>query len=163
MLYPLCLFLVYSMTFSVFFFNILYICRCYMLDLHLQSLLWGMRPVARTIKVVSKSSSATTAQDVLFISYCNMFRPIWWPSSGKSYKLFKEATIPTMDLLCFSTNLIMYVSCRTASVVRWSEFLATDPEARVRFPALPEKKFSGSRTGCTQPREYKLRSYLIKK
>jgi hypothetical protein len=22
----------------------------------------------------------------------------------------------------------------------WSEFLATDPEARVRFPALPEKK-----------------------
>jgi hypothetical protein len=28
----------------------------------------------------------------------------------------------------------------TASVVLWSEFLATDPEARVRFPALPEKK-----------------------
>jgi hypothetical protein len=25
-------------------------------------------------------------------------------------------------------------------VVQWSEFLATDPEARVRFPALPEKK-----------------------
>jgi hypothetical protein len=23
-------------------------------------------------------------------------------------------------------------------VVRWSEFLATDPEARVRFPALPD-------------------------
>jgi hypothetical protein len=28
----------------------------------------------------------------------------------------------------------------TASVVYWSEFLATDPEARVRFPALPGKK-----------------------
>jgi hypothetical protein len=28
----------------------------------------------------------------------------------------------------------------TASAVWWSEFLATDPEARVRFPALPEKK-----------------------
>jgi hypothetical protein len=28
----------------------------------------------------------------------------------------------------------------TASVVYWSEFLATDPEARVRFPSLPEKK-----------------------
>jgi hypothetical protein len=28
----------------------------------------------------------------------------------------------------------------TASVVQWSEFLATDTEARVRFPALPEKK-----------------------
>jgi hypothetical protein len=42
----------------------------------------------------------------------------------------------------------------TASVVYWSEFLATDPEARVRFPALPEKKSSGSGTGSTQPREY---------
>jgi hypothetical protein len=35
-----------------------------------------------------------------------------------------------------------------------SQFLATDPEARVRFPALPEKKSSGSGTGSTQPREY---------
>jgi hypothetical protein len=33
----------------------------------------------------------------------------------------------------------------------------------LRFPALPEKKSSGSGTGCTQPREYKLRSYLIEK
>jgi hypothetical protein len=43
--------------------------------------------------------------------------------------------------------------------------LATDPEARVRFPALPKKnkKNSGSGTGSTQPREYKLRSYLIEK
>jgi hypothetical protein len=29
-----------------------------------------------------------------------------------------------------------------------------DPEARVRFPALPEKKRSGSGTGSTQPSEY---------
>jgi hypothetical protein len=51
---------------------------------------------------------------------------------------------------------------QTASVVKWSEFLATDPEARVRFPALPdflkEKKkkenSSGSGTGSTQPREF---------
>jgi hypothetical protein len=28
----------------------------------------------------------------------------------------------------------------TASVVWWSEFLATDPEVRVRFQAIPEKK-----------------------
>jgi hypothetical protein len=35
------------------------------------------------------------------------------------------------------------VSIMTASVVQWSEFLATDPEARVRFPALPEKKTVG--------------------
>jgi hypothetical protein len=32
--------------------------------------------------------------------------------------------------------------------------MATDPEARVRFPALPEKKSSGSGTGSTRPREY---------
>jgi hypothetical protein len=31
-------------------------------------------------------------------------------------------------------------SFQTASVVQWSEFLATDPEVRVRFPALPETK-----------------------
>jgi hypothetical protein len=33
----------------------------------------------------------------------------------------------------------------TASVVWWSEFLATDPEARVRFPALPD--FLGKKKG----------------
>jgi hypothetical protein len=35
----------------------------------------------------------------------------------------------------------------TASVVWWSEFLATDPEARVRFPALPKKKVVGLERG----------------
>jgi hypothetical protein len=34
-----------------------------------------------------------------------------------------------------------------ASVVEWSEFLATDPEARVRFPVLPEKKVVGLERG----------------
>jgi hypothetical protein len=40
-------------------------------------------------------------------------------------------------------NCESYINIPTASVVQWSEFLATDPEARVRFPALsdfPEKK-----------------------
>jgi hypothetical protein len=40
----------------------------------------------------------------------------------------------------------------------WSsgqEFLATDKEVRVRFPALPDfQKSSVSGTGSTQPREY---------
>jgi hypothetical protein len=35
----------------------------------------------------------------------------------------------------------------TASVVWWSEFLATDLEARVRFPALPETKVVGLERG----------------
>jgi hypothetical protein len=30
---------------------------------------------------------------------------------------------------------------------QWSEFLATDPEVRVRFPALPEKKVVGLELG----------------
>jgi hypothetical protein len=43
----------------------------------------------------------------------------------------------------------------TASVVYWSEFLATDPEVRVRFPALPDfLRSSGSGTGSTQPHEF---------
>jgi hypothetical protein len=45
----------------------------------------------------------------------------------------------------------------TASVVLWSEFLATDPEVRVRFLALPDfLRSSGSGTGSTQSREYNL-------
>jgi hypothetical protein len=36
--------------------------------------------------------------------------------------------------------IIIIIIIMTASVVQWSEFLATDPEARVQFPALPEKK-----------------------
>jgi hypothetical protein len=36
-----------------------------------------------------------------------------------------------------------------------SEYLATDPEVQVRFPALPDfLRSSGSGTGFTQPREY---------
>jgi hypothetical protein len=39
-------------------------------------------------------------------------------------------------------------------VVYWSEFLATDPEDRVLFPALPDfLRSSGSGTGSTEPRE----------
>jgi hypothetical protein len=35
----------------------------------------------------------------------------------------------------------------TASVFQWSEFLATDPEALVRFPALPEEEVVGLERG----------------
>jgi hypothetical protein len=46
---------------------------------------------------------------------------------------------------------IWYLYSRTASVVWWSEFQATDPEVRVRFPALPDfLRSSGSETGYTQ-------------
>jgi hypothetical protein len=35
----------------------------------------------------------------------------------------------------------------TASVIWWSELLATDPEVWVRFPAIPEKKLVGLERG----------------
>jgi hypothetical protein len=54
------------------------------------------------------------------------------------------------DLLaCFHNNVIRWRPFLWSS----GQFLATDPESRVRFPALP-KKSSGSGTGSTQPREY---------
>jgi hypothetical protein len=47
------------------------------------------------------------------------------------------------------------IKSRTASVVYLAEFLAVDPEIRVRFPALPDfLRSCGSGTGFTQPREY---------
>jgi hypothetical protein len=36
---------------------------------------------------------------------------------------------------------------REAIATLWLEFLATDPEARVRFPALPERKVVGLERG----------------
>jgi hypothetical protein len=47
--------------------------------------------------------------------------------------------------------------CHHISYIRpllWSESMATDPEDRFRFPALPDFLSSGSRTGSTQAREY---------
>jgi hypothetical protein len=40
-------------------------------------------------------------------------------------------------------------------MVQWSELLATDPEVRIPFPALPDfLRSSGSGMGSTRPREY---------
>jgi hypothetical protein len=59
-----------------------------------------------------------------------------------------------IEIIVVVENYEVFVSVWTASVVYWSEFLATDPEVRVRFPALPDfLRSSGSGTGSTQPRE----------
>jgi hypothetical protein len=48
--------------------------------------------------------------------------------------------------------------------MRWSEFLATDPEVRVLFLALPDfLRSSGFGRKSTQPHEYQMRSYLEEK
>jgi hypothetical protein len=56
----------------------------------------------------------------------------------------------------YELNLcVLYRRRLTASVVYLSHFLATDPEVRVRFPALPDfLRSSGSGKGSTQPREH---------
>jgi hypothetical protein len=68
-----------------------------------------------------------------------------------------------MELVMVSTDIKISTSYQfwfllpymTASVVQWSEILATVPEVRGRFPALPDfLRSSGSGTGSTQPREY---------
>jgi hypothetical protein len=62
--------------------------------------------------------------------------------------------IRVLDLqMAFKIPYAYDYSYVTAFVVYWSEFLATDPVVRVRFPALP-KKSNGSETGSTQPRKY---------
>jgi hypothetical protein len=39
-------------------------------------------------------------------------------------------------LLTKNINFVILILIRTASVIQWLEFSATDPEARVQFPAL---------------------------
>jgi hypothetical protein len=73
--------------------------------------------------------------------------PIQWVSGVISL----EAKRPGRE----ADNLLRTNPGITASVIQRSEFLATDPEVRVRFPALPDfLRSSGSGTGSTQPREY---------
>jgi hypothetical protein len=49
----------------------------------------------------------------------------------------------------FSSVIVIY------TVVQWSEFLATDREVWVRFPALTDfLRSTGSGTGSPQPCEY---------
>jgi hypothetical protein len=47
-----------------------------------------------------------------------------------------------------------YVCCSTASVVTWSEFLATDTEVPGSIPGATRFLSSGSGTGSTKSREY---------
>jgi hypothetical protein len=65
------------------------------------------------------------------------------PSGGRHYKLCQS-------ILAWNKN----IAERLGGLV--VEFLATDPNDRVRFQVLPDfLRSSGSGTGFTQPREYK--------
>jgi hypothetical protein len=55
--------------------------------------------------------------------------------------------------ICRFSYLTVFIL--TASVVYWSKFLTTDPEAQVRSSAIPDfLRNSGFGTGSTQPCEY---------
>jgi hypothetical protein len=71
---------------------------------------------------------------------------------GFLYKEIKLLTNCQYNPLCSTAKNTSY---DFGTVFQWSEFLATDPEVRVRYPALPDSlRSSGSGTGTTQPREY---------
>jgi hypothetical protein len=76
-----------------------------------------------------------------------------WSASllSDSIKYFSS----TRQILLLCPNKEGGMGDSTASVVQWSEFMATDPEVRVRLPALPNfLKSRGSGTGSSQPHEY---------
>jgi hypothetical protein len=73
------------------------------------------------------------------------------------------------QLLCprFKTQHLRiryYNVVAVASVVQWSEFMATDPKVRVRLPALQDFLISSrSGTGSTESREYNCETACKKK
>jgi hypothetical protein len=103
------------------------------------------------IKLIVLLGSMFTIPIIRMVA-CTVYSQIHWVSGlypSCSIKKFIKHSVLETDLFLPSS-----IGRKTASVVQWSEILATDPEARVRFLALPEKKSSGSGTGFTQPREY---------
>jgi hypothetical protein len=61
----------------------------------------------------------------------------------------KKLTMQTMDFLLCTAKFVAtrkYVNLHIYTSLL-SEFLVTDPETRVRFPALPEKKVVGPERG----------------
>jgi hypothetical protein len=100
----------------------------------------------------------------------------YWVTLGVERKVTNTETVLRNKLTkTFSRELVseilfpFYVLRRhsytqTASVIYWSESLATEPEVRVRFSALPDYlRSSGSGTRSTQPREYNWGATLKKK
>jgi hypothetical protein len=73
-----------------------------------------------------------------------------------NYKL--QIVVNKARSLVITYNTPNVYTCKyslSTSVVWWSEFLATDPEIWVRFPALPNfLRSSGSGAGSTQPRNH---------
>jgi hypothetical protein len=84
----------------------------------------------------------------IYTLYRNMFRPIWWPSSGESY----EIHILYMCILFIYIYFIYILYDRLCGLV--VRVLGYRSGGLGSIPGTTNKKSSGSGTGCTQPREY---------
>jgi hypothetical protein len=91
-------------------------------------------------------NSSCKAKKVRHHDYENLTLFFSWARSIRS-TLSRHISLRSILILLLHIRL-------TASLVYWPEFLAADPEVRVRFLALPDfLKSSGSGTGSTKPRE----------
>jgi hypothetical protein len=69
----------------------------------------------------------------------------------KTPRVLQAETASRYVLICFLVG-----TCRTATVVYWSEFLAAYPEVLASIPGMPYfLRSTRSGTGSTQPREDK--------
>jgi hypothetical protein len=75
---------------------------------------------------------------------------------GHRVKLYVHTGLRNFKYRRFGGDAIFlsnYDLSKTASVVQWSEFLATDPEVPGSIPDATKFLSSGSGTGSSQPRE----------
>jgi hypothetical protein len=92
---------------------------------------------------------------ILSFTLTNTYQDLKIPSRKNLETASKASCLTKIKKPLDTLNVIKFTINRGFKLTGTSiMFLATDPEARVRFPALPEKKSSGSGTGSTQPREY---------
>jgi hypothetical protein len=65
-------------------------------------------------------------------------------SSSKNLRARTLYDVPSLPIYCLPAKFnviylfIIIIALQSASMFQWAEFLATDPEVRVRFPALPD-------------------------
>jgi hypothetical protein len=133
----------------------------------LQSDLWGYQDNFLQIWVNWSSKLMTHCHSITYFKYCYILiirdrayiiiifiiilllltASVVWESSW----------LQNGSVLCFlcGTNWIYIWYIEESRPSLWSDFLATDLEVRVRFPALLDfLGSSGSGAGSTQPREY---------
>jgi hypothetical protein len=99
---------------------------------------------------------------VIFYAVRAVWKETTWLILPRSYRFSRAAWLNGVSstyhveyYIFFIINLINLQIMLRPPLWSSAEFLATDPEARVRFPALPDYlRSGGSVMGSTQPRQY---------